>query len=171
MKLDPVQALQQQFGEAVTVLPVFRGETTVIVEAQRIAEACLFLRDTAGLEFNMLSGIAGIDYYPTEPRFAANYHLLSMRYNTRLRLKVQWSDGDEPIPSVTGVWKNANWEEREVYDMFGVLFKGHPDLRRLLMPPEWDGHPQRKDYPLGYEMVQFSFNAEDIQTHKPLAKE
>lgn len=170
--LNPVAALQQQFGEeTITELPVFRGETTIVVDAANIEEVSRFLVDTVGLEYKFLSGMSGIDYYPSEPRFAVVYHLLSMRYNQRLRLKVYWSDGDEPVPSVVGVWKNANWEEREVYDMYGVIFKNHPDLRRILNADDWDGFPGRKDYPLGYETIQFSFNVDEVNKHKPYAKE
>jgi NADH-quinone oxidoreductase subunit C len=94
-----------------------------------------------------------------------------MLHNRRLRLKVLWSDGDPAVPSMTGDWPSANWEEREAYDMFGIQFAGHPDLRRVLMPADWEGHPQRKDYPLGYETVQFSFNFDEIDRHKPYAKQ
>lgn len=166
-----VEQLQEHFGEYITVPEPFRGEVTVIVSAEKIREVCQFLRDTAGLEYIFLSDIAGQDYYPKEPRFALNYHLLSMRFNRRLRLKVFWSDGDEPVPSVSELWPVANWEEREAYDMFGIEFKDHPDLRRLLMPDDWEGHPQRKDYPLGYETVQFSFNFDEVNRHKPYAEE
>jgi NADH-quinone oxidoreductase subunit C len=177
MKLDPIQALEEKFGAAVTPQPVFRGEITLVVEAQKIAEVATYLKNTAGLDYLMLSDITAVDYYtPQQPdpepgRFALCYHLLSLRYNQRLRLKVYWSEGDEPVPSVTPLWAAANWEEREAYDMFGIAFKNHPDLRRLLMPPDWEGYPQRRDYPLGYETVQFSFNFDDIQKHKPYAKE
>jgi NADH-quinone oxidoreductase subunit C len=159
-------------------LDYFRGEPTFIIsDPSRIVEVCQFLRDAEGLEFKMLADIAGVDYYQRPEvegqwgRFAANYHLLSVRWNERIRLKVFWNDGDDPIPTVSGVWKAANWEEREAYDMFGIEFGGHPDLRRLLMPDDWQGFPQRKDYPLGYETVQFSFNFDDISKHKPFAKE
>ncbi len=169
--IDPVTALKEHFGEAVQETPPFRGEITVIVDAQKIAEVARFLHDTPGLEYKFLSDIAGVDYYPQEPRIGLAYHLLSMRYNRRLRLKVLWTDGDEPVPSITPIWESANWEEREAYDMYGVPFKGHPDLRRILNSEDWEGHPGRKDYPLGYEMVQFSFNIDEVNKHKPYAKE
>jgi NADH-quinone oxidoreductase subunit C len=94
-----------------------------------------------------------------------------MRWNQRLRLKVWWSDGDDDVPSVSGIWQSAIWEEREAHDMFGIPFANHPDLRRLLMPDDWQGYPGRKDYPLGYETVQFSFNYDEVDKHKPYAKE
>jgi NADH-quinone oxidoreductase subunit C len=174
MKRDTTQALLEQFGDAITTTDNFRGEETLIVSPSKIVEVCQFLRDTAGLEYKMLMDITGVDYYPQETqwgRFAICYHLLSIRWNHRLRLKVYWSDGDDPIPSVTGVWSSANWEEREAYDMFGIEFSGHPDLRRILMPDDWQGFPQRRDYPLGYETVQFSFNFDEVNRHKPFAKE
>ncbi|MFP4320902.1 MAG: NADH-quinone oxidoreductase subunit C [Anaerolineales bacterium] len=151
----------------------FAGETTYIIAPQRIVEVCTFLRDAPDLEFKQLSDIAGVDYYqqPAPGRFGINYHLLSLKLTKRIRLKVYWSEEDPPVPSVVPVWPSANWEEREAYDMFGIPFEGHPDLRRLLMPDDWQGFPQRKDYPLGYETVQFSFNYDEINKHKPYAKE
>jgi len=175
LTMNVVEALTTQFGAAVTALAPFRGEQTVIVEAGKIAEVARFLHDTAGFDF--LSDIAAVDYYtpqnpePEHGRFALCYHLLSIRWNSTLRLKVYWSEGDAPVPSVTPIWKSANWEEREAYDMFGISFAGHPDPRRLLMPDDWQGYPGRKDYPLGYETVQFSFNFDEVNKHKPYAKE
>jgi NADH-quinone oxidoreductase subunit C len=167
---DPKAMLTAAFGNAIENSEEFRGELTIIVTAERIAEICQFCRDEPSLQYNYLSDLSGIDYYPQEPRFGINYHLYSMRYNRRLRLKTLWSDGDPDMPSVSGLWPNANWFEREVYDLFGVPFAGHPDLRRILMPHDWEGHPLRKDYPLGYETVQFSFNYDEVNKHKPFAK-
>ncbi len=163
--------IREQFPDAVQDVIEFRGEVTVIVDRARIAEVATFCRDTDGLEFNMLSDLAGIDYYPDEPRFSVSYILYSLPLNHTLRLKV-YAPGDDPvIPTVTGVWAGANWMEREVYDMFGVDFPGHPDLRRILMPFDWTGHPLRKDYPLGYEEVQFSFNYDRVMAKKPHPRE
>ena len=128
-------------------------------------------RDTDGLQYNFLSDVAGVDYYPAEPRFAVSYELYSMIHNTSLRLKVYLASDDLHVPSVTSVFPAANWSEREIYDLLGVVFDGHPDLRRILMPDGWDGHPLRKDYPLGYETVQFSFNYDEVDKHKPYARE
>lgn len=169
--LDPVEALTSAFPQAVEDIQEFRGEITVIVVADSIAEVCGYCRDTKGLEYNFLSDVAGVDYYPQEPRFAVSYHLYSMAHNRSLRLKVYLSGDDPELPSVTGVFPAANWSEREIYDLFGVVFTGHPDLRRILMPDGWDGHPLRKDYPLGYETVQFSFNFDEVDRHKPYARE
>ena len=167
-EFDPVAALQEKFGDDILRVEEFRGELTVVVEPQKIAEVATFCRDE--LLYAFLSDIAGVDYLNTQPRFALNYHILSLHHNHRMRLKAFWDEGAEPLPSVTGVWPSANWEEREAYDMFGIELKGHPDLRRILMPDEWEGFPQRKDYPLGYETIQFSFNVDEINQHKPFAK-
>ena len=166
---DVTQGLKDGFGDAITETENFRNELTLIVDTSKIEEVCRYLHDTEGLEFKFLSDITGVDYYPEEPRFALCYHMLSMTSGVQLRLKAYWSDGDDPVPSVTGIWQSANWEEREAHDMFGIGFSGHPDLRRLLMPDDWQGYPQRKDYPLGYETVQFSFNYDEINRHKPFA--
>jgi len=173
--LNPVEATKTAFGGAVLDVIEHRGETTMVVETDKIVEVCTYLRDTDGLEYNFLSDLCAIDYLPDEPydgkRFAVNYHLYSMLHNRRLRVKV-YANSDEPkVPTVTTVWKSAMFQEREAFDMFGIRFEGHPDLRRILMPEDWEGHPQRKDYPLGYEPVQFSFNAEEINRLKPYAKE
>ena len=126
-----------------------RGELTLEIAPERIVEVCGLLQREQG--FERLSGVTAVDWHPAEPRFEVVYHLHSVARNQRVRLKVRLS-GDAPqIDSVTGVWRSANWYEREVYDLFGVVFRGHPDLRRILMPDNWVGHPLRKDYPVhGY---------------------
>jgi NADH-quinone oxidoreductase subunit C len=124
------------------------------VGAERLVDVLTALRDELGYE--MLTDITGVDWLPREPRYDVNYHLLSMADNARVRVKVQLADADElHVPSVTGVFPGANWHEREVYDFFGVIFDGHPDLTRILMPDEWVGHPLRKDYPVGGVPVEF----------------
>lgn len=168
---DPVEAIRAQFPKACLEVVTFRGETTVYIDPPRIADVCLYLRDADGLRFNFLIDVTGIDYYPDEPRFAVAYHLYSMLYNRKLRLKVRLPGDNPHVPTVTGVWPTANWQEREAYDMFGIIFDGHPDLRRILTAADWEGHPQRKDYPLGYETVQFSFNFDEVNRYKPYAKE
>lgn len=166
--MELIEKLQTTLGDAIEKVETFRGETTVFVPATKLLDVCLYCRDQLG--FNYLSDVSALDYYPTEPRFGINYHLLSMHYNKRLRLRVMWSDGDAEVPSVTGIWPSANWFERETFDLFGIPFAGHPDLRRILMAADWEGHPLRKDYPLGYETVQFSFNFDEVNKHKPYAK-
>ena len=165
------EQVKEAFPEGVQEIREFRGEITVVVDAQQIVEICTFCRDTEGLQFSLLADLAGIDYYPEEPRFAINYMLFSMPLNHMLRLKAYVHGDEAKLPSVTGVWAGANWPEREVYDMFGVEFEKHPNMQRILMPVDWTGHPHRKDYPLGYEEVQFSFNADRVMENKPQPKE
>ncbi|MBA3441941.1 MAG: NADH-quinone oxidoreductase subunit C [Pyrinomonadaceae bacterium] len=141
-----------QLDWATDVIEAF-GEVTIIIPRDRVVEACRFLKTAPGLEFNFLSDICGADRGPEEePRFEVNYHLFSTTKHHRLRLKVLLNEEDTHVPTVTGVWRTANWHERETFDMFGVIFDGHPDLRRILLPEEWQGHALRKDFPLrGYE--------------------
>ncbi|HVF48848.1 MAG TPA: NADH-quinone oxidoreductase subunit C [Pyrinomonadaceae bacterium] len=129
------------------------GEWTVVVPRERIVEACTHLKSAPALEFNFLADICGADRGPEEePRFEVNYHLFSTTKFHRLRLKVLLNEEDTHVPSVTGVWRTANWHERETFDLMGVIFDGHPDLRRILLPDDWQGHALRKDFPLrGYE--------------------
>jgi len=169
--LDPVDLTRLSQKDALLDVIEFRGELTFVIAADHIVDVCQFLKETEGLEYNFLSDITAVDYYPDEPRFAVCYHLYSMLYNRRLRLKVPLSGDNPHVPSIVSVWKSADWEEREAYDMMGIVFDGHPALRRILMPDDWEGYPQRKDYPLGYEQVQFSFNYNDIDRIKPYAKE
>ncbi|HEV2863764.1 MAG TPA: NADH-quinone oxidoreductase subunit C [Pyrinomonadaceae bacterium] len=129
------------------------GELTLVVPRAAIAEVCAHLKAAPGFEFDMLADITGVDRGPEEePRFEVNYHLFSTRRYHRLRLKVLLDQEDTRVPTVTSVWRTANWHERETFDMFGVVFDGHPDLRRILLPDDWQGHALRKDFPLrGYE--------------------
>ncbi|MBX3066150.1 MAG: NADH-quinone oxidoreductase subunit C [Anaerolineae bacterium] len=168
---DPVELAQLTLKDAVQEVIEFRGELTLIIEPSKIVDACLFFRDTEGLEYNFLEDITAVDYYPQEPRFAVCYHIYSMVFNRRLRLKALLPAEEPRVPSVCSVWPSANFQEREALDLMGIIFEGHPDPRRILMPNDWEGHPQRKDYPLGYEQVQFSFNYDDINRRKPYAKE
>jgi NADH-quinone oxidoreductase subunit C len=126
------------------------GERTLIVNPARIVDLCRYLKDQE--KFNRLSAITAVDWHPSDPRFEIVYHLHSIERNQRLRLKCRIG-GDKPeMDSVTGVWRTANWFEREVFDMFGVTFRNHPNLVRILMPLDWEGHPLRKDYPVhGYK--------------------
>ena len=132
---------------------------TLYVPAERLVETCRVLRDADPLQYSTIIEITAADYLPRQPRFEVVYHLLSIARRERLRLKVRVAEG-AALPTVQGVWKGAGWPEREVWDMFGIVFDGHPDLRRLLMPEDWDGHPARKDYP-----VQIRKGA---QTYEPL---
>ena len=154
---DIREAVEQAHSGSVLEGREFRTETTLIIRADAIRDVCTYLRDDAGWRFNLLADIAGVDWPERERRFDVVYNLYSIVHNHRLRLKVQVGL-DESIPSVVPVWSTANWLEREVFDMFGVPFDGHPDLRRILMPDDWEGHPLRKDFPLSYELPQFTHN-------------
>lgn len=142
-----VTALQKGIPGAVTQVSYWVGDWSVIVPADRILDVAKFLRNDSSTEFDYCSDITATDWPPREQRFDVIYCLYSTRFRHRLRVKVRAAEG-EPVPSVTEVWSGANWLEREVYDQFGVNIVDHPDLRRILMPDEWQGHPQRKDYPL-----------------------
>ena len=172
--LDPAAALEQAKPGALLEVKLFRDETTLMLDRAQIAAVAQFMRDTPGLVYNFLSDISAVDYYPEynrPERFGISYHIYSMLYNRRLRLKVFVPEEEPEVASVTSVWPGANWLEREIFDMMGITFTGHPDMRRVLMPEDWNGHPHRRDYPLGYEQVQFSFNVEEILKHKPRATE
>jgi NADH-quinone oxidoreductase subunit C len=128
-----------------------RDELTILVKHGAIRETCAILRDDRQLQYNFLADITCVDWYPNEPRFDVVYHLLSIPRHERLRLKVRLAGSDPSLESITSVWPSANFFEREVYDLFGVRFSGHPNLRRIMMPEDWEGHPLRKDYPVeGY---------------------
>jgi NADH-quinone oxidoreductase subunit C len=146
-----LQKLREFDPGAVEEAQTFRGEVTVFIRADRLVRVCEFLRDTPGLSFKFLVDVTALDYYPQEPRFQTVYHYLSHETGARLRLKVRISGDNPQVDSVVPVWPAANAFEREIYDMFGIHFNGHPDLRRLLLPEDWEGYPLRKDYPVeGY---------------------
>lgn len=148
-----VTALQHEHPEWVGEVIEAFGEVTVIVPREKLLEVCRFLKTAPGLEFNFLSDLCGADRgTEEEPRFEVNYHLFSTTKHHRLRLKVVLNEEDARVPTVTGIWRTANWHERETYDLLGVVFDDHPDLRRILLPDDWQGHALRKDFPLrGYE--------------------
>jgi NADH-quinone oxidoreductase subunit C len=128
-----------------------RDEMTICVDRAHLREACAILRDDPACAFNFLSDVTCVDWYPAEPRFEVIYHLLSIPNKERVRLKVRLDSASPAVESVTSVWPGANYFEREVFDLFGVRFPGHPYLRRLMMPEDWEGYPLRKDYPVeGY---------------------
>lgn len=162
-----VAALTSRFNVEVVE---FRGQTTLMVPSAQLVEISRTLRDEYG--FEVLSAQTAVDYWPQQsPRFHVIYEVYSLQHNLRLGLRVP-VDGNSPsLPTIEGIYPNANWHEREIWDMFGIRFEGHSDLRRILMPHDWVGHPLRKDYPLGYEEVQFSFNYDEIDRRKPYAKE
>lgn len=139
--------VRQFEAEAVEDAKAFRGELTLRIRRQSLRRTCEFLRDAPELRFLFLSDITAVDLHPNEPRFEVVYHLLSLDTAERLRLKVRVSSEDPKVDSLVPVWPCANAFEREVFDLFGILFEGHPYLRRILMPEDWEGHPLRKDYP------------------------
>jgi NADH-quinone oxidoreductase subunit C len=143
-----VHQLKAWDAQAVTEVIEFRGETTVVVPREHLLRAAAYLASEPSLHFSFLSDITTVDRFPLEPRFEVNYHLLSLDRNERLRLKVRLGGSDPAVHSVTEIWPTANWHERENYDLMGIRFEGHPELSRILMPDDWEGYPQRKDYPV-----------------------
>ena len=143
-----VQKLREWDQQAVAEVIEFRGETTVVVPRQHLVRAAEYLASESSLRFTFLSDLTTVDRFPMEPRSELNYHLLSIDQKLRLRLRVRLPGSEPSMPTVTSVWPTANWHERESFDLFGIRFQGHPDLRRILMPDEWEGHPLRKDYPV-----------------------
>lgn len=166
--LEPiVKVLQEKFG---AVYEEFRGEVQCMVKPEQIIAALTRLRDTH--HFELLSVMNAVDYYPqTSPRFHVVYVLNSLAKNLSVQLRVPVNSDQLKAPSAAGVYKSAVWREREIFDMFGIEFEGHPDPRRILMPEDTEGHPLRRDFPLGYEEPQFTFNFEEIDLRKPYAKE
>ncbi len=140
--------LKQQFGEAILESNEFRGELTVVLPKERIVEVCRFLKFDSELRFDLLSDLCGIDMYTPVKRFGVIYNLYSLKNKHRIRLKTFTEEESPKVPTVAGVWETANWHERETYDMFGIIFEGHPDLRRMYMPDEFEHYPLRKDFPL-----------------------
>ena len=156
------EPLRARFGNAVRDVGEHLGEWTVEVAPESVAEVCRYLRDEPDFAFEQLMDVCGVDYldyrdYPAEaPRFAAVYHLLSLRHNHRIRLKAFVSEERPVLPTVVDIWAGATWFEREAFDMFGLIFQGHPDLRRILTDYGFAGHPFRKDFPLvGYVEMRY----------------
>ena len=154
--LEFVENLKAENADWVTNFKDARGEVTIIIPREAIADVCRALKTKHG--FDMLADLCGADRGPEEdPRFEVNYHVFSTKHFNRLRLKVLLSEDQPNVPSVVSVWKTANWHERETFDLFGIIFDNHPDLRRILLPSDFDGHALRKDYPLrGYEPYSLS---------------
>jgi NADH-quinone oxidoreductase subunit C len=143
-------------AEAIQQVTVDRGEITYYLQREHLVALCRTLRDDPALHFELCSSVSGVDYGPeVEQRLHVVYHLLSMTYRRRIRLEVAVDVDDAHVPSVVEVYPTADWHERETWDMFGIVFDGHPALTRILMPDDWDGYPQRKDYPLGGIPVEY----------------
>ena len=162
-----VEQLKERFGADTYE---FQDEISLVVAPEQIVELCRVLRDE--YEFNLLCEETAVDYWPEQaPRFHVVYRLRSIMSSKIIGVRVPL-DGNAPtMPSLVPVFANADWFERELWDMFGIRFEGHPDMRRIVLPYDWEGHPLRKDYPLGYEEVQFTFNFDEIDVRKPYAKE
>ena len=148
-----LELIAQDLGESVVDTVFFRDKAALEVEPQAIRSTLQKLRDKG---FNFLASVHGVDYYPEEPRLGVHYELLDMKALDRLTVKLRVATDDPRVESVTPDWPTADHQEREVYDMFGVVFEGHPDLRRILMPEDYEGFPQRRDFPIGGEPVLFT---------------
>jgi NADH-quinone oxidoreductase subunit C len=161
-----VEQLEKEFG---LIASEYRGDVSLVLPLEKIVAAC---QRVQGLGFEMLSALTAVDYWPEEqPRFHVIYEFTSVSKNLRLEIRVPVPGINPTLPTVSHIYRNANWRERELWDMFGIKAQGHPDLRRILMPADWEGHPLRKDYPLGYEEPQFTFNFEEINLRKPYAED
>lgn len=142
--------IKEKFPDAVEEVKEALGELTIFLAPAKIAGVCRFLKDEQ--QFNRIDAVTAVDWHPAEPRFEVVYHVHSVPLNQRVRLKCRISGSQPEIDSVTPVWRGANWYEREIYDMFGISFRNHPNLKRILMPLDWEGFPLRKDYPVhGYK--------------------
>ena len=143
-----VDTLRAWSTNAIEEVIEFRGETTLVVARKVLRAIAARCRDDGGLQFNLLTDATCVDRFPLEPRFELNYHLVSIPKRLKVRLRVKLSGDDPVVDSLVPVWPGANWLEREIFDLFGIQFTGHPDLRRILLPEDWEGYPLRKDYPV-----------------------
>ncbi|WP_432983698.1 NADH-quinone oxidoreductase subunit C [Dactylosporangium sp. CA-233914] len=154
--VDALEEAYPGFDDAIERIVVDRGELTLYIVPERIAEVCQAMRDEPALRYELCSSVSGVDYLGSDGRrLHTVYHLTSMTFRRRIRLECAVTAEDPHLPSVTQVYPTADWQERETYDMFGIIFDGHPNLTRILMPDDWEGFPQRKDYPLGGVPVEY----------------
>ncbi len=161
-----VDAIENRFQ---TEPNFFRDHVTLTVKPDQIIEACRMLRDE--FSFKVLTDQTAVDYWERKtPRYEVVYQLHAREFDARLFLRTTAAEDDPSLPSMTAVFPNANWYEREIWDLFGIRFDGHPDLRRLLLPKDWEGHPLRKDQPIKMEETRFSFNYKDVDPGKPRVK-
>ena len=163
-----ISQLEERLGDRAVKLEDFRGQSVVEIRSDSILEACAVLRE---LDFDLLVALTAVDHWPDEPRFEVVYRLYSTTSKEIVGLRTLLTEEPPELSSVESIYPNANWHEREVFDMFGIHFSDHSDLRRILMPHDWEGHPLRRDYPLGYEEVQFTFNYDEIDKRKKYAKD
>lgn len=143
-----VEQIRERFPDDLVSSGSSLGQTWAVLKRDNLEKICRFLKDDPDIWMDYLIDVTAVDWQPKAPRFEVVYHVHSMRHGHRLRLKVPVEEDDASVPTVSGIWRTACWHERETYDMFGVRFEGHSDLRRILMPDDWDGHPLRKDYPI-----------------------
>jgi NADH-quinone oxidoreductase subunit C len=143
-----VDTLRAWSTNAIEEVIEFRGETTLVVARKVLRAIAARCRDDSGLQFNLLTDATCVDRFPLEPRFELNYHLVSIPKRLKVRLRIKLAGDDPVVDSLVPVWPGANWLEREIFDLFGIQFTGHPDLRRILLPEDWEGYPLRKDYPV-----------------------
>jgi NADH-quinone oxidoreductase subunit C len=167
---EPLNKLIHQFKQDFKAeLKTYCGETSLILKKEHIVKAVHALAEN--YNFSILIDITAVDYWPElSPRMHVVYQFYALEDNQNLRLRVPLANNDLSIESITAVFTGASWYEREIFDLFGINFENHPDLRRIIMPYDWVGNPLRKDYPLGYEEVQFTFNFDEIDIRKPYAK-
>jgi NADH-quinone oxidoreductase subunit C len=157
----PEEKLKKAYSDKIVDIYTFKNDLNVVFKPHDIPEICRFLKTDSELKFNFLSGITAVDYLgQRDKRFEVVYMLYSIANHYRVILKTR-VDENEEIPTLTSLWSTANWHEREIYDMFGLRFSGHPNLKRILMDDDWVGYPQRKDFPLTYEVPNFSYNKDE----------
>jgi NADH-quinone oxidoreductase subunit C len=160
------EKLKKEYSDKIVELTVFRGDLNIVLKPQDIPEICRFLKTDPDLKYNFLSCITAVDYLGIrDKRFEVVYILFSILNHYRVILKTRIEENDE-VPTLTSLWGTANWQEREIYDMFGLKFTGHPNLKRILMDENWVGFPQRKDFPLTYEVPNFSHNRDEKDTRQ-----
>jgi len=143
-----INKLSSRFPESIIETHSYRGDDTAVVRKEDLLEICQFLRDDKELQYNFMMDLTAVDYFGREPRFEIVYHLYSLTFNRRFRIKTRVSESECSVDSIVSLWASANWFEREAYDLYGVVFKGHPELRRILLYEDFQGHPLRKDYPI-----------------------
>ena len=168
---EPLSTLIKQFQQDYKAVErSYMDDTCLLLKKEHLLPAIRHLKDVYG--FNFFIDITAVDYWPQDdPRMHVVYQFYALESGQYIRLRVPLKNQDLKIESISSIFKGANWYEREVYDLFGICFENHPDMRRIIMPYDWVGHPLRKDYPLGYEEVQFTFNFDEIDIRKPYAKE
>ena len=174
-----IATLQNAFPQAVHEVIQFLEQVTVVVDRASVIDVCTFLRDDPSLAFNYMCDLCAVDVWPKHPRFEVNLQLLAMTRrpqpgegSRRLQVKVRLEEHDALMPTLSGIWPSTAWYERETHDLFGIDFKGHPDMRPLLLPDDWDRSPPlRRDVPIHVEEVAFSFNQERVYRDKPFADE